>query len=89
MHKARCGASRRFSAGHDLVTQKFGMEESEMTFDEHSKDAEETSPTTRAGGNVITKGPSQAEPQADQRAGGNVITKGGSHVEPGEKASQS
>lgn len=35
---------------------------------------------TRAGGNVVTKGPSQAPPDEaesdDKRAGGNVVTKG-------------
>jgi hypothetical protein len=36
---------------------------------------------TRAGGNVVTKGPSQDPPEeesTDTRAGGNVVTKGSS-----------
>jgi hypothetical protein len=40
----------------------------------------ENSPTTRAGGDVITKSASQA-PQPEKRASGDVITKGASQTD--------
>jgi len=62
-----------------------------MTFDEHPKaergadwtakgaDQSDAEPTLKAGGNVITKGPSE---MGTPRAGGNVITKGPSQAGP-------
>jgi hypothetical protein len=45
----------------------------------------------RAGGDVVTKGPSRApEPEEESglRAGGDVVTKGGSREEEGGEASE-